>query len=170
MKSIILHQQSDTKTKRQQPQTQSKLPPTPFAGKCNGCGETGHKKADCPHAKQPGDKDGTGGAVEDNDNQSSDAEAAGEAAYGYCLSVEKYSNEGIIAGLGDHRVFMMLDGGADQHCCTKEFAPGISVQPSDVRLRDIHHHKLDIAGSQVVPFAIAMEADKTTRHVDHSSC
>ena len=55
---------------------------------------------------------------------------------GMCMAVTK--EEDATIAMAERGLFVMLDGGADEHCCRQDFVPStVRVNPTSIRLRDV---------------------------------
>ena len=102
--------------------------------KCFKCKKLGHYKKDCK-------EDGTVGAIEEDEEEFS----------GWCLACE---NETLEVESPETDEFVMLDGGADEHCCKPTFAPSAEVKPTDMSLRDVQKRQIPLHGQKLVPMII----------------
>ena len=50
--------------------------------------------------------------------------------------------------------FLLLDGGSDEHCATRAFAPEIPLEPTTTRLRDAQRTRIPLDGCKEVQFLI----------------
>ena len=94
--------------------------------KCFYCKKPGHLKTDCRKFqadKQAGNIAVVNSSVDDNGL--------------WCMACTATS-AGDQATLPQRTRFLLRDGGADEHCATRAFAPKIPLQPTSMELRDAH--------------------------------
>ena len=68
------------------------------------------------------------------------------------------NEDSVICTAVEQRTFLMLDGGADEHCCRRDFIPpNIQLAPASTKLRDVQMNPLRIDGTAETPFVVAKD-------------
>jgi hypothetical protein len=68
------------------------------------------------------------------------------------------NEDSVICTAVEQRTFLMLDGGADEHCCRRDFIPpNIQLAPTNTKLRDVQMNPLRIDGTAETPFVVAKD-------------